>query len=126
MRDRLLDRAVIHVYRAHSSFLERIAADADLMLTGTSAAKQLRLGLLGGQDRVDAYVPSTLLPRLVKRYHLSPSDEPNVTLRAIPPIAWEWPPARIVPRSVVALDLLDDLEPRARQIGRQLLEDDQP
>lgn len=121
MRDRLLDRAVVHTFRAHSSLLERIAGDLDLMLTGTSAARELHLGLLGGQDRVDAYVASTLLATMVKRHHLRTSDEPNVILRAVPPIDWSWPPARVAPRSAVALDLLDDPEPRVRQVARDLL-----
>ncbi len=121
-RDRLVDRGRAQRYRAHPSMLERIRADPDLMLTGVSATTALRLGLVGGTDQVDAYVPRARLDSIVSRYHLRPSANPNVTLRVLPDIAWEWPPARIAPRPAVALDLLDHAEPRVRQVGSELLD----
>ena len=121
-RDRLIDRGRATSHRAHPSMLERMRADQDLMLTGVSAASEYRLGLVGGTDQVDAYVPHILLDGVVSRYHLRPSADPNVTLRVVPPIGWEWPPAHIAPRPAVALDLLDHPEPRVRQVGDELLD----
>ena len=121
MRAQLLERGRRRSYRAHPAVLNRLRSDRSLMLTGTSATTQLRLGIVGGDDRVDAYVDQAELDALVRRHHLRPSSDPNVILRIVPSFGWSWPPARIAPISAVALDLLDDPEPRARQVGDELL-----
>jgi hypothetical protein len=91
------------------------------MLTGISAAQALHLGLIGDDGQLDAYVDQEHVNGLVSRYRLQPSRDPNVTLRVVPEIGWSWPPARIAPKSAVALDLLDHPEPRARQVGHDVL-----
>ena len=91
------------------------------MLTGTSGASELRLGLIGGTDRVEAYVAASDLDALVGRCHLRASREPNVLLRVIEAAGVPEPRPRVAPRSAVALDLLDDPDPRAQQVGRQVL-----
>jgi hypothetical protein len=121
IRPQLIERGRRRSFRAHPGMLERLRMDDSLMLTGISAAKELRLGLLGSDDWLEAYADQAELANLVHRYHLRPSREPNVTLRPVPPFGWEWPPARMAPISAIALDLLDNAEPRAKQLGRQLL-----
>lgn len=121
-RDRLIDRGHAIPYRAHPSMLDRMRADPRLMLTGVSAASALRLGLVGGADEVDAYVDHALVDDIVERYRLRPSTDPNVTLRLVPAIGWDWPPTDVSPRPAVALDLLDHPEPRVRQVGSELLD----
>lgn len=91
------------------------------MLTGVSASAPLQLGLVGGPDQVDAYVSEDMVDDIIRRHYLHPSEDPNVTLRVIPEFGWHWPAFRTAPRSAVGLDLLDDLEPRARQVGSELL-----
>jgi hypothetical protein len=91
------------------------------MLTGATAATELRLGLIGGGDRLDAYVDAGHLEAVVRRHHLRPSSDVNVTLRVVPSFGWAWPPARAAPIPAIALDLLDDPEPRAQQVGDKLL-----
>jgi hypothetical protein len=44
-----------------------------------------------------------------------------VILRVVPSFTETWPLARLAPLSAVALDLLDDPDPRARALGNQLL-----
>lgn len=121
-RDRLIDRGRPIPYRAHPSMLDRMRADPNLMLTGVSATSALGPGLVGGPDEVDAYVDHTFLDDVVERYRLRPSTDPNVTLRLVPAIGWDWPPTDVAPRPAVALDLLDHAEPRVRQVGSELLE----
>jgi len=58
---------------------------------------------------------------MVRRHHLRTSREPNVILRVVPTFAEAWPPAKDAPLSAIALDLLDDPDPRARTLGAQLL-----
>jgi hypothetical protein len=92
-----------------------------LMLTGSTGASEARLGLVGGSGEVDAYVAAAALDAVVRRHHLRAPREPNVMLRIVPPFGITWPPARIAPIPAIAMDLLDSQEPRARQVGAELL-----
>jgi excisionase family DNA binding protein len=121
LRAKLVNRGRPRAYRVHPGMLARLHDDPSLMLTGTSGASELRLGLIGGGDRVDAYVDADLLEAVVRRHHLRPSREANVTLRVVASFGWAWPPARVAPIPAIALDLLDDPEPRAKQVGDKLL-----
>ena len=90
------------------------------MLTGHTAAAELRLGLLAG-DSINAYVAQDALAKFVKRYGLQESQRPNVVLRVVPWAAGSWPLALIAPEAAVALDLLDSDDPRSGQLGKELL-----
>lgn len=121
LRPRLVDRAKAVQLRAHHSLLNRLRSDPDLMLSGVSAARELRLGLLGAGDDVDAYVDSSRFRDVMRRYRLRPSQEPNVVLRVVPPVGWASLPGHIAPAAAIALDLLDHPEPRVQQVGQDLL-----
>lgn len=121
LRSRLSARAEAHAWRVHSSLLDAVRSDPDLMLTGLSAAGPLRLGLVSPDDRVDAYIDAGRVEAFVARHHLRPSREPNVNLRVVPADAWAWPPRAVAPVSAVGLDLALDAEPRARETGERLL-----
>lgn len=118
---RMVERGRRRHLRGHPGLLARFREDPALMLTGVSASEPLRLGLIGGMDTVEAYVDEDALDGLMRRHHLQPTDSPNVVLRVIPKFGWSREGLRVAPRSAVALDLLDDLEPRARQVGSDLL-----
>ena len=90
------------------------------MLSGATAASELRLGLLAGEV-VDGYVDARDLDEIVRRHHLRPSRDPNVILRVVPSFTEAWPLHRHAPLPAVALDLLDDPDPRTRALGDQLL-----
>jgi excisionase family DNA binding protein len=120
LRPRLLERGRPHPYRTHPSSLERLRSDGRLMLTGVTGAIELRLGLVGG-GRIEAYVAEADLGRVSKDHRLRASREPNVTLRVVPDAGVDWPIAPVAPLPAVALDLLEDPEPRLRQVGRDVL-----
>lgn len=120
-RSRYSERGRPTAYRAHPSLLAAVRGDHALMLTGTSGASERRLGLIGGSGEVDAYVAKTDLNTIVRRHHLQPTDDPNVILRIVPKFTSPWPPARVAPVSAIALDLLDSPEPRAKQVGEEML-----
>lgn len=121
LRAKLVNRGRPRAYRVHPGMLVRLRDDPSLMLTGVTGASELRFGLIGGEDRVDAYVDAGHLEAVVRRHHLRPSGNANVVLRIVPSFGWVWPPARVAPISAIALDLLDDPEPRAQQVGGELL-----
>lgn len=120
LRARLVDRGRTRSLRAHPSMLARLRNDPALMLTGATAASQLRLGLVGS-DHIEAYVDESKMDGVIRQYHLRPSGAANVTLRVVPAFMTPWPPAKVAPISAIALDLLDDPEPRAQQVGQELL-----
>jgi len=120
LRARLTDRAERQAFRAHPSLLRAIREDRALMLTGVTAAAELRLGLLAG-DTVDAYVDERALGTVIARYGLRESQEPNVILRVVPSFLPSWPPSHVAPRAAVALDLIEEDDPRIRQVGTELL-----
>lgn len=122
LRSRLSTRGRARFFHAHPGLFSTLREDRALMLTGASAASELRLGLIGGGDRVDAYVDADHLEAVVRRHHLRPSSDANVTLRVVPSFGWAWPPARVAPIPAIALDLLDDPEPRSQQVGGKLLD----
>lgn len=120
LRARLVDRSRPRSLRAHPSMLDRLRRDPALMITGVTAASELRLGLIGS-DRVDAYVDGSRVDEVIRSYRLRPSRDANVTLRVVPSFTDAWPPAKVAPVSAIALDLLDDPDPRAQQLGNELL-----
>ena len=120
LRARLVERGKRHAFRAHPSVLRDLRDDRALMLSGVTAAAELRLGLLAG-DTVDAYVDERALATVIARYRLRESQEPNVILRIVPSFTPSWPPGHVAPRAAVALDLIEDDDPRSRQIGTELL-----
>ncbi len=90
------------------------------MLTGATAATELRLGLLA-HDIVEAYVAEDQAADVIGRYHLRPGDEPNAILRIVPRFTPTWPFAHEAPIPAVVLDLLEDTDPRTRDVGEALL-----
>jgi excisionase family DNA binding protein len=120
LRSRLTDRAVPSRFRAHPSQLRGVRSDPALMLSGATAASELRLGLLAGEV-VDGYVDARDLDEIVRHHHLRPSRDPNVILRVVTSFTQAWPLDHHAPLPAVALDLLDDPDPRTRALGDQLL-----
>jgi hypothetical protein len=122
LSDGLVRRADRHSFRVHPGVMERLRADDALMLTGVSASEPLGLGLVGGPDRVEAYVGERDVEDVVRRHHLEQADDDaNVLLRVVRPLESPWPTRRVAPSAAVALDLLEHPDPRARQVGRDLL-----
>lgn len=120
LRARLVERGGWRAYRAHPSLLPTIRDDSALMLSGVTAAGELQIGLLAG-DLVDAYVDERAVAGIVSRYRLREAQDPNVILRVVPSFLPSWPPSHIAPRAAVAVDLIEDDDPRIRQVGTELL-----
>jgi excisionase family DNA binding protein len=116
---RLRGRADLRRFHGHPGVLSRIAR-ADLRLSGANAANAHGLGLVPG-DEVDGYIAHGNVDALVAEFALQPRErDPNVLLRVLP--AGLCPIDNgVAPLACVALDLAEQSEPRAAQIGREAL-----
>jgi hypothetical protein len=99
-----------------------LRADEDLVLTASSAAGALELGLLSA-DTVDAYLPAKRMEAVASKYGLEPAaaNEANVIMRTVPDDAWLLEDRRIAPRAAVALDLASYPDSRSARIGAEVL-----
>ena len=97
-------------------------AEEDLVLTASSAAGALELGLLA-PDTIDAYVPAERMEAVASNYGLQPAaaSEANVLLRTVPDNAWLLEDRRIAPRAAVGLDLASYPDSRSARLGADVL-----
>ena len=116
----LVRRARRETFRVHPGERDRLLADPALVLTGAAAAGRRGLALVA-PGAAEAYVPAAEFERVVKRHALRRSPNPNVLLRVVDG-QWPFGPgARAAPMPVVAVDLLEDDDPRSRAAGRAAL-----
>ena len=122
LRARLERRARVHRLWALPGELRALRADEGIVLSGSSAAGALKLGL-AAPDAVDAYVPADRLDAIAREYGLedAAASQANVILRAVPHDAWVLDERRIAPRAAVALDLASYADPRSARVGLRLL-----
>ena len=91
------------------------------MLSGVSAARKEGDDLISPGE-IEAYVRSEDVESLVDEHKLSESSRPNVLLHVV---HGRWPFApndRFASKAVVAVDLLESGDGRARRAGARLLD----
>lgn len=120
LRSRLERRGEKHAFRAHPSDLRRLASEPALMRSGASAAHDVGAQLIAS-DFLDAYVPRRKFDRLVRRYRLRASRDPNVILRRLPDVAFGWESRAVAPAAAVAVDLAEESDPRSLEAAELLL-----
>ncbi len=118
----LRNRAVEHRYYAHPAALRRIADEPCVVLAGVSAGPHVGADLLDIADDLDVYVDEPQAQRIVRRYALEEnSDRPNLFVRVVRDGDWPFPAGmRVAPVEVVAVDLMEHADSRARRAGRVL------
>ncbi len=117
---RLRTRAQRLSFRAHPSALERLPREPGVVKSGVSAASEAGMDIQA-DDELEAYVSASQVDALVSRYHLEPSERPNLVLHVVAddlPFAWE----HCVGRACIAIDLLESDDPRSRRAAKELLE----
>jgi excisionase family DNA binding protein len=118
---RLRHRARRLEFFAHPGVLRHLAASAEIVRTGASAASAHELGLVAG-DELDAYVAEASLSDLADRWALEPRRRnANLVLRALPDGLWPFD-ERIAPIAAVVVDLAENVDERSLRIGRHHLE----
>jgi excisionase family DNA binding protein len=120
LRPRLERRGERNALRAHPSDLQRLASEPGIMRSGASAAHEVGIDLIAS-DYLEAYVPASRFDRLVKRYRLRASREPNVILRRLPDVAFAWGAREVAPAAAVAVDLAEDPDPRSQDAADRAL-----
>lgn len=119
-------RAAVHRYRVAASYLDRLREE--VTRTGLSAldeadvAKALGMAMARNRDRLDAYVAANRLTELVDTYLLAEDPNGNVTLRVVRDGLLELTPGMRAALGVIALDLADSIDPRARAAGIRYLD----
>ena len=120
LRSRLGRRSERNALRAHPSDLRRLADEPGVMRSGVSAAREIGMELIASEV-LDAYVSERRFDRLVRRYRLRPSRDPNVILRRLPDLDFGWESRTVAPAAAVAIDLAEDPDPRSQEAAEQAL-----
>lgn len=120
LRPRLERRAERHALRAHPSDLSWLASEPGVMRSGSSAAREVGVGLVASEF-LDAYVPASRFDRLIRRYRLRPTREPNAILRRLPDLAIGWESRAVAPAAAVAIDLAEEPDPRSQEAADRAL-----
>ena len=118
----LSERADRRSFYAHPADAARILASSGVVRTGPSAAAEHGADLLGGGPD-EAYVSESSLARISAACHVEErAERANLVLRVVPDAAWPFPDgAKVAPRAVVAVDLLESADERARRAGAEML-----
>lgn len=108
-------------FHAHPSVLVDLVRDSRVIHSGAHAAARYGVDLVPG-DRVDAYISDRHASSLVDHYSLLEADSQsgNVILRLVSASPDHHPP--VAPRLCVAVDLLEEMDPRSQSAGSQLLD----
>ena len=119
----LSERADRRTFYTHPADLDRIIATPGVVRTAASAAEEHSIDLVG-PGPAEAYVTEATLGRIMLSHHIEErSERPNLVLRVTPDAHWPFPDgAKVAPKAVTAVDLLESGEERARRAGRELLE----
>lgn len=99
-----------------------MAETPEVVWAGVSASAAHGVGLVVG-DGFEGYVRAGELDEFVERFGLDDqAARPNVLLRVVDDVAWPFRRGqRAAGRAVVAVDLLESDEPRARRAGAEVL-----
>lgn len=118
-------RATTEQFNTFDAFLNRIASRDDVVRTGVSALTDHQVDLIAHERHLDVYAPTNVVTELTDTMRLEPRAKGNLTLRAIPDLAEATFIMRrdVMPRSVVAVDLLDDADERTARAGADLIQD---
>jgi len=121
LRSALPERGRGHRYAAHPDSIARLRSMAGVMLSGLPGAAVSGAGVIASDQHYEAYLPASKLAEVVGKHHLREDLGGSIILRPVAAEALPQPWPAVAPKFAVALDLLEGHEPRARQVGRDLL-----
>jgi len=117
-------RATAERFQTFDAYLERIARRDGAVRTGVSAIADYDVDLVVLDGHLDVYLPEAMAADIKKSMRLQPTSTGNLTLRSVADLeATTYIMQRtVMPRSVVAVDLLDDSDTRTARAGADLIE----
>jgi hypothetical protein len=120
---RLSRRAESRHFDAHPGEIPYILEDPGFLTSGISAAAAHGLDLVSGPE-ADGYLRAGALKKFAATHALRPAGPgANLHVRLVPDQAWRFlDDALIAPIAAVALDLMEDPDPRSSQAGRAALQ----
>jgi len=112
-------RATTERFQTFDAYLEPIARHDGAVRTGTSALADYDIDLLVLDGHLDVYLPEAVAADIKKSMRLQSTSTGNLTLRSVADQqATTYIMQRtLMPRSVVAIDLLDDSDTRTACAG---------
>jgi hypothetical protein len=114
-------RSKLYRLRFLPSDLDRLLGEP--LVASALYAKLPDLGLVYGDEVLDAYVSAEALRSIYGKYQPAIGSEfPNATLR-VPSLPWVLESGPTAPPAVVAADLLNHGDFRVNRAARQLIED---
>ena len=118
----LASRAQSRWFYAHPSAIERITARPGVVRTAASTSPEHHLGLVGSWP-LEAYTRQSDLEKILDEEAIEERTERfNLLLRVVEDRLWPFSQgAEVAPRAVVAVDLLESEDERARRVGAELL-----
>jgi len=117
---RVRSRALRHNFRANDAALRSIRGDPDFIKSGVSAAREYGVDI-SALEVLEGYYPKRKLEKVAYRFALRevPEEQANLILRGI---GSDIPLRRaVMPRAVVAADLVESRDQRTRRAGQRLL-----
>jgi hypothetical protein len=121
---RLERRAQVHRYSGHPGEIRHVLADKRLVASGISAAQEVGLDVVSGNE-ADGYVRDSDLGGFVRDHVLFPAAavDANVVLRVVPDDVWaDFLKGRPhASEAAIGLDLAEDADSRSRAAGKNLL-----
>jgi hypothetical protein len=121
---RLEHRAEVRRYGGHPGEIRYVLSDPRLVPSGISAARAVGLDVMSGNE-ADGYISASDLKRFVHEHVLDPAAffDAHVVLRVVPDAAWAdfLVGSDHAPEAAVALDLVDEADPRSHSAGEDLL-----
>ena len=123
LASRLERRGKRHHFDGHPGELRYVLEDRAFVRSGISAAGSYELDLVSGGE-ADGYIAQSRLGKFQRAHALEPviPGAGNVLLRVVSDAAWKFSPGQnVAPAAAVALDLLEDADPRSQRGGRKLL-----
>ncbi len=117
-------RARVQRFETFGTYLDRVEHHDGVLRTGMSALADHAVDLAAHQRTLDVYAPASTAAALIEAMRLAPASTGNLTIRSIDDFGASGfvLDRDVMPRAVVAVDLLDDADTRTSRAGSDLIE----
>ncbi|HYN34991.1 MAG TPA: type IV toxin-antitoxin system AbiEi family antitoxin [Ilumatobacteraceae bacterium] len=117
-------RARVQRFETFDAYLDRIEHHDGVLRTGMSALADHAVDLVANRRTLDVYASASAAAALIDAMRLTPAATGNLTIRAIDDFGASGfvLDRDVMPRAVVAVDLLDDADTRTSRAGSDLIE----